>query len=29
MVTSFKYLGQVLMAADENWSAVAVNLKKA
>ena len=28
MVTSFKYLGRVLMAADNNWPAVVVNLWK-
>ena len=28
-VTSFKYLGRVLKEGDENWLAVAGNLKKA
>ena len=27
-VTSFKYLGRVLSAADDNWSAVVHNLQK-
>ena len=27
-VTSFKYLGRVLIAADDNWQAVVGNLKK-
>ena len=27
-VTSFKYLGRVLIAADDNWPAVVGNLKK-
>ena len=29
MVTSFKYLGQILTAADEDWMAVVGNLQKA
>ena len=29
MVTSFKYLGQVISAADDNWLAVVINLAKA
>ena len=29
MVTLFKYLGQVLMAGDYNWTTVVLNLKKA
>ena len=28
-VTLFKYMGQVLMAGEENWPDVAVNLRKA
>ena len=27
-VTSLKYLGQILTAADENWPAVIINLRK-
>ena len=29
LVTSFNYLGRILTAADEKWSAVASNLRKA